>query len=41
MVSNSEKVINSPYDVNLEYALKTRRNEDDEELATGPGIPHC
>lgn len=41
MVTNSEEVIDSHYEVNLKYAVAGRRKERDSALATGYDVPHC
>jgi hypothetical protein len=40
LVSNSNEVVNSPYEVDLYYALHAE-DEETEEVLSGLGIPHC
>ena len=40
LVSNSNEVMSSPYEVDLYYALYAADEESDRPLS-GPGVPHC
>ena len=40
LVSNSNEVISSPYEVDLYYALYAADEETDEAIS-GIGVPHC
>ena len=41
MVSNSNEVMSSPYEVDLYYGIEATDPENPDLQLSGPGIPHC